>query len=213
MGMCRWMGSPFHDWFDYNGVAFSIELPAWGRTFSDFRGKIGLHIYGYLWLANVQECLYCRWNVNCSSFNLKNGSIHFRIIFRIRLRYINRKWLGWDRQNYFCPKVTKMGSEIRHTIDSNVVFPAAVFWMSRNGPVAWHQKTAARETNYNGVGAKIHPSAPRVFYSLLPFLSTLLPGERISHRTENFKTVVYSIQTCKGSVKQHRSGILLKFRT
>ena len=53
MGMCRWMGSPFHDWFDYNGVAFSIELRAWGRTFSYFRGKIGLHIYGYLWLANV----------------------------------------------------------------------------------------------------------------------------------------------------------------
>ena len=47
----------------------------------------------------------------------------------------------------------------------------------------------------------------------MPFLSILLPGERISHRTENFKTVVYSIQTCKGSVKQHRSGILLKFRT
>ena len=196
-----------------NGVAFSIELPEWGRTFSDFWAKKGLHIYGYLWLANVPECLYCSWKVNCSSFNLKNGSIHFRIIFRIRLRYINRKWLRWDRQNYFCPKVTKMGSEIRHTIDSNVVFTAAVFWMSRNGPVAWHPKTAARETNYNGVGAKIHPSAPRVFYSLLPFLSILLPGERISHRTENFKTVVYSIQTCKGSVKQHRSGILLKFRT
>ena len=53
MGMCRWMGSPFHDLFDYNGVAFSIELRAWGRTFSYFRGKIGLHIYGYLWLANV----------------------------------------------------------------------------------------------------------------------------------------------------------------
>ena len=25
MGMCRWMGSHFHDWIDYNGVAFSIE--------------------------------------------------------------------------------------------------------------------------------------------------------------------------------------------
>ena len=23
MGMCRWMGSHFHDWIDYNGVAFS----------------------------------------------------------------------------------------------------------------------------------------------------------------------------------------------
>ena len=38
MGMCRWMGSHFHDWIDYNGVAFSIELLEWGRTFSGFRG-------------------------------------------------------------------------------------------------------------------------------------------------------------------------------
>ena len=36
--MCRWMGSPFHDRIDYNGVAFSIELLEWGRTFSDFWG-------------------------------------------------------------------------------------------------------------------------------------------------------------------------------
>ena len=36
MGMCRWMGSHFHDWIDYNGVAFSIE---WGRLFSGFWGK------------------------------------------------------------------------------------------------------------------------------------------------------------------------------
>ena len=25
MGMYRWMGSHFHDWIDYNGVAFAIE--------------------------------------------------------------------------------------------------------------------------------------------------------------------------------------------
>ena len=37
--MCRWMGSHFHDWIDYNGVAFSIELLEWGRIFSGFRGK------------------------------------------------------------------------------------------------------------------------------------------------------------------------------
>ena len=30
--MCRWMGSYFHDWIDYNGVAFSIEFLEWGRT-------------------------------------------------------------------------------------------------------------------------------------------------------------------------------------
>ena len=38
-GMCRWMRSHFHDWIDYNGVAFSIELLEWGRTFSDSWGK------------------------------------------------------------------------------------------------------------------------------------------------------------------------------
>ena len=36
MVMCLWMGSHFHEWIDYNGVAFSIELLEWGRTFSDF---------------------------------------------------------------------------------------------------------------------------------------------------------------------------------
>ena len=43
--MCRWMGSHFHDWTDYHGVAFSIELVEWGRTFSEFWGKTVLHIY------------------------------------------------------------------------------------------------------------------------------------------------------------------------
>ena len=38
MGMYRWMGSHFHDWIDYNGVAFSIELLEWGHIFSDFGG-------------------------------------------------------------------------------------------------------------------------------------------------------------------------------
>ena len=26
LGMCHWMGSHFHDWTDYHGVAFAIEL-------------------------------------------------------------------------------------------------------------------------------------------------------------------------------------------
>ena len=39
IGMCRWMGSHFHDWNDYNGVAFSIDLLERGRKFSDFCGK------------------------------------------------------------------------------------------------------------------------------------------------------------------------------
>ena len=38
MRLCRWMGSHFHDWIDYNGVAFFIELLKWGRSFSGFLG-------------------------------------------------------------------------------------------------------------------------------------------------------------------------------
>ena len=38
MGICRWMGLRFHDWMDYNGVAFSTGLLEWGRTCSDFLG-------------------------------------------------------------------------------------------------------------------------------------------------------------------------------
>ena len=44
--MCPWMGSHFHDWIDYKGVAFSIELLELGLTFPDFFGKTVLHIYG-----------------------------------------------------------------------------------------------------------------------------------------------------------------------
>ena len=37
--MCRWMGSHFHDWIDYNGVTFLLELLEWGRTFLGFLGE------------------------------------------------------------------------------------------------------------------------------------------------------------------------------
>ena len=45
MGMCCWIGSHFHDWIDYNGIAFSI-VTKMGRTFLDFWGKRVVHIYG-----------------------------------------------------------------------------------------------------------------------------------------------------------------------
>ena len=38
LGMCRWMGSHFHNWTDYNGVTFLVELLEWDRTFSGFLG-------------------------------------------------------------------------------------------------------------------------------------------------------------------------------
>ena len=37
LGMCRWMGSHFHNWADYR-VTFSVELLEWGRKFSGFLG-------------------------------------------------------------------------------------------------------------------------------------------------------------------------------
>ena len=37
--MCRWMGSHFHDWIDYNGVTFLVDLLEWGRTFLGFLGE------------------------------------------------------------------------------------------------------------------------------------------------------------------------------
>ena len=36
IGMCRWTGSYFNDWIDYNRVVFSLELLKWGRTVLDF---------------------------------------------------------------------------------------------------------------------------------------------------------------------------------
>ena len=51
--MCRWMGSHFQDWIDYNGVAFLIELLEWGRTFCIFWGKTALHIFGWQTYQNV----------------------------------------------------------------------------------------------------------------------------------------------------------------
>ena len=36
LGMCRWTGSHFHNWIDYNGVTFLVELLEWVRTFSRF---------------------------------------------------------------------------------------------------------------------------------------------------------------------------------
>ena len=45
LGMCRWMGSHFHHWTDYHGVAFSIELVQKGRYIFRVWGKTVLHIY------------------------------------------------------------------------------------------------------------------------------------------------------------------------
>ena len=38
LGMCHWMGSHFHNWTDYNGITFLVELLEWGRKFPGFLG-------------------------------------------------------------------------------------------------------------------------------------------------------------------------------
>jgi len=48
LGMCRWMGSHFDNWSDYNRVAFSIELLEWVHKFSDLGGKYGLKMERFL---------------------------------------------------------------------------------------------------------------------------------------------------------------------
>ena len=47
MGMCRWMGSHFHDWIDYNGVAFSIGA---SRV-----TKMGSHICGISGVSKFRQ--------------------------------------------------------------------------------------------------------------------------------------------------------------
>lgn len=63
-----WMGSHFHDWIDFNGVAFSIEVLALGRRFSDFWGK------------KILVSRNSKWSrLNDRSINRKLGSrkLHF----------------------------------------------------------------------------------------------------------------------------------------
>ena len=52
------MGSHFHNWIDYNGVTFLVELLEWGRTFRDFWDK---------------EILVSR-DLKIGRFAVKNGS-------------------------------------------------------------------------------------------------------------------------------------------
>ena len=37
--MCRWMGSRFHGWTDYNGVTFLVELLEWGSGKQGFKHR------------------------------------------------------------------------------------------------------------------------------------------------------------------------------
>ena len=66
--MCRWMGSHFHGWVDYIGIAFSLELLEWDRTFSGFGGSENSGRYGFKNNKIVFTLL-----------SLTNVSIHYRM--------------------------------------------------------------------------------------------------------------------------------------
>ena len=58
--MCHCMESYCHDWIDYNGVTFSIELLEWAHRFFDFLGSVRHSSSYILRLANIPESVYCR---------------------------------------------------------------------------------------------------------------------------------------------------------
>ena len=57
--MCRWMGSHFHDWTDYNGFAFLVQLIT----------RMGSHIFGISGIRKFWKDL----NI-VRRFAVKNGS-------------------------------------------------------------------------------------------------------------------------------------------
>ena len=69
MEMCHRMGSHFHDWIDYNGVAFSIESSGvahflWVRQFFIFTGSKRTRIF----VLQMKSKVFF--------IQSKNGSIH-----------------------------------------------------------------------------------------------------------------------------------------
>ena len=55
--MCCGMGSHFHKWSDYNGVAFSIDLLEWGCKFSDFWSEEGFKMERFSVKKSESCCL------------------------------------------------------------------------------------------------------------------------------------------------------------
>ena len=116
-----------------NGVAFSrLDWQKWSRIFNRVN-RMGSHIrifgvrtFFTMALSKRTRMFVCRPCEKLSvlhSILRKFGSISFRMtcVKYCQGRYINRKWLFCDRENYICPKVTKMGSMIGLKIDCNGV--------------------------------------------------------------------------------------------
>ena len=58
--MCRLMGSHFHDWSDYNGVAFSIDLLNGVANFRIF--EIGRDSNGKILGKKIRKWLFIKFN-------------------------------------------------------------------------------------------------------------------------------------------------------
>ena len=97
--LCCWMESHFHGWIDNNGVAFSLELLQWDRTFSGSGGS------GRQGFKNGKSFYSIKFNQCVNSFQSD------------LVKRLKQKVTKQDRKNYIFPKVTKMGSIFGHRID------------------------------------------------------------------------------------------------
>ena len=68
--MCRWMGSHFHHWTDYHGVAFSIELVERGGTFSE----LGVRQFFIFTVSKRTKMPVLKVKSKCSLFNIRSGT-------------------------------------------------------------------------------------------------------------------------------------------
>ena len=75
--MCRWMGSPFYDWIDHNGVAFSIELLV--RIGSHIFGIWGVRISRQVRILGIKNTERFAVQSTCSTFSVTDVSIHFKM--------------------------------------------------------------------------------------------------------------------------------------
>ena len=101
--MCRWMGSHFHGWIDYNGIAFSLESQESGHTFSGFGEPDNS---GREEFKNGKIIYFVKFNPYVNSFRDDLVKRLYKVDAQTESYYIG------IAKNYIFPKVTKMGSTV-----------------------------------------------------------------------------------------------------
>ena len=85
-----------------------------GLHWLGFFTRMGPHIFGIWGIRKFRLVGILKWeDIYFMNFNQCVNSFQYEIVKRVykaKSRYINRKLLSWDRENYIFPKVTKMGS-------------------------------------------------------------------------------------------------------